>query len=143
MCRPNRVYNKNQPELRILPDEHNIAQAGIDRFSVATAIRAVTDGIYVGEQFDGNERMDIILRAPAWDNPEQLQATPVFTQQAGVQTLGQLTQMQRTVGPTTLLRVNGLRTVSLQVSPPATMALEDVVNVLQQDIVQPLRQQAW
>ena len=130
---------QNQPELRILPDEHNIAQAGIDRFSVATAIRAMTDGIYVGEQFDGNERMDIILRAHPWDNPEQLQATPIFTQQAGVQTLGQLTQMQRTVGPTTLLRVNGLRTVSLQVSPPATMALEDVVNVLQQDIVQPLR----
>ena len=26
----------------------------------------MTDGIYVGEQFDGNERMDIILRAHPW-----------------------------------------------------------------------------
>ncbi len=132
---------QNQPELKILPDEHAIAQAGVDRFTVATAVRAVTDGIYVGEQFDGNERMDIIVRALPWQNPEQLQATPIYTAQAGVQTLGQLTQIQRTVGPTNLLRVNGLRTVSLQVSPPASMALEDVMTVLQQDIVQPLREQ--
>ncbi len=131
----------NQPELRILPEERVLAQAGIDRQSVAIAVRALTDGIYVGEQFDGNERMDIILRGVPWQNLEQLQAMPIHTQQAGVQTLGQLTQMQRTVGPTDLLRVNGLRTISLQVTPPATMALEDVMDLLMQDIVLPMRAQ--
>ncbi|HCU67408.1 MAG TPA: acriflavine resistance protein B [Rheinheimera sp.] len=132
---------QNQPELKILPDEMNIAKAGVDRFTVANAVRAMTDGIYVGEQFDGNERMDIILRAIPWTSPEQLQAMPLYTSQAGVQTIGQLTSLQRTVGPTNLLRVNGLRTVSLQISPPADMALSDVMAILQQDIVLPLRQQ--
>jgi HAE1 family hydrophobic/amphiphilic exporter-1 len=130
---------QNQPELRIVPDELNIAKAGVDRFTVANAVRAVTDGIYVGEQFDGNERMDIILRAAPWLTPEQLQATPIYTGQAGVQTIGQLTTMQRSVGPTNLLRVNGLRTISLQITPPATMALEDVMQLLQTEVVQPLR----
>lgn len=131
---------QNQPELRVVPDEVAIAQAGIDRYTVANAVRAVTDGVYVGEQFDGNERMDIILRAAPWQEPEQLQATPIFTREAGVQTIGQLTQMQRTVGPTNLLRVNGLRTVSLQVTPPAEMALEDVMNLLKQQVVLPMRE---
>lgn len=131
----------NQPELRILPDERAIAQSGVDRLTVATAVRALTDGIYVGEQFDGNERMDIILRGNQWQNLEQLQAMPLFTSNAGVQTIGQLTEMQRTVGPTDLLRVNGLRTISLQVSPPATMPLEDVMQVLMRDVVLPLRAQ--
>jgi HAE1 family hydrophobic/amphiphilic exporter-1 len=130
---------QNQPELRIVPDELNIAKAGVDRFTVANAVRAVTDGIYVGEQFDGNERMDIILRAAPWLTPEQLQATPLYTGQAGVQTIGQLTTMQRSVGPTNLLRVNGLRTVSLQITPPATMALADVMQLVQTEVVQPLR----
>jgi HAE1 family hydrophobic/amphiphilic exporter-1 len=131
----------NQPELRILPDERAIAQSGVDRLTVATAVRALTDGIYVGEQFDGNERMDIILRGNQWQNLEQLQAMPLFTSNAGVQTIGQLTEMQRTVGPTDLLRVNGLRTISLQISPPATMPLEDVMQVLMRDVVLPLRAQ--
>jgi HAE1 family hydrophobic/amphiphilic exporter-1 len=132
---------QNQPELKILPDEMNLAKAGVDRFTVANAVRAMTDGIYVGEQFDGNERMDIILRAIPWTTPEQLQAMPIYTGEAGVQTIGQLTSLQRTVGPTNLLRVNGLRTVSLQISPPATMALSDVMAILQQEVVLPLRQQ--
>lgn len=131
----------NQPELRISPDERALAQAGVDRLTVATAVRALTDGIYVGEQFDGNERMDIILRGSKWQNLEQLQAMPIFTQNSGVQTIGQLTTMQRTVGPTDLLRVNGLRTISLQVTPPATMPLEDVMEVLMREVVLPLRAQ--
>lgn len=131
---------QNQPELRVVPDEVAIAQAGVDRFSVANAVRAVTDGIYVGEQFDGNERMDIILRALPWQQPDQLAATPIFTREAGVQTIGQLSQLQHTVGPTNLLRVNGLRTVSLQVTPPADMALEDVMQLLQQQVVLKLRE---
>ncbi len=131
----------NQPELRILPDERALAQAGVDRLAVATAVRALTDGIYVGEQFDGNERMDIILRGNKWQNLEQLQAMPIFTGNAGVQTIGQLTEMNRTVGPTDLLRVNGLRTISLQVTPPATMPLEDVMAVLMREVVLPLRAQ--
>ena len=134
-------FAQNQPELRVLPDEVAIAQAGVDRYSVANAVRAVTDGIYVGEQFDGNERMDIILRAVPWQEPDQLAATPLFTREAGVQTIGQLSRMERTVGPTNLLRVNGLRTVSLQVTPPADMALEDVMTLLQQQVVLPLREQ--
>jgi len=129
----------NQPELRIFPDERAIAQSGVDRLTVATAVRALTDGIYVGEQFDGNERMDIILRGNPWQNLEELQAMPLFTSNSGVQTIGQLTQMQRTVGPTDLLRVNGLRTISLQVSPPATMPLEDVMALLMRDVVLPQR----
>lgn len=131
---------QNQPELRVVPDEVAISQAGVDRFSVANAVRAVTDGIYVGEQFDGNERMDIILRALPWQQPDQLAATPIFTREAGVQTIGQLSQLQHTVGPTNLLRVNGLRTVSLQVTPPADMALEDVMQLLQQQVVLQLRE---
>lgn len=131
----------NQPELRILPDERALAQAGVDRLTVATAVRALTDGIYVGEQFDGNERMDIIVRGSKWQNLEQLQAMPLFTQNSGVQTIGQLTEMQRTVGPTDLLRVNGLRTISLQVTPPATMPLEDVMALLMREVVLPLRAQ--
>jgi multidrug efflux pump subunit AcrB len=50
--------------------------------------------------------------------------------------------MQRSVGPTNLLRVNGLRTVSLQITPPATMALEDVMQLLQTEVVLPLRLKA-
>lgn len=140
MVRPIPGLALAQPELKLLPNERNIAQAGTDRITVANAVRAITDGLYVGEQFDGNERMDIILKGQTWDTPEALQAMPLFTPGAGVQTLGQLTDMQRTTGPTSLVRINGLRTMSLQITPGDDMPLEQAMEILKQDLMQPLRQ---
>lgn len=128
-----------QPELRLSPDEDRIAQSGIDRFTVANMVRAVTDGIYIGEYFDGNERMDIILKGQGWDTPEQLSATPLYTPAAGSQTLSQLSQLSYTTGPTSLQRINGLRSISLQITPPATMPLDEAMQLLQQELLNPLR----
>ncbi len=128
-----------QPELRLTPDENRIAQSGVDRFTVATMVRAVTDGIYIGEYFDGNERMDIILKGSGWQSPEQLSATPLYTPGSGSQTLGQLSQLNYTTGPTSLQRVNGLRTISLQVTPAATMPLDEAMQILQRELMTPLR----
>ena len=39
-------------------------------------VRASVTGLYVGEHFDGEQRMDIILRAEEWENPEELAGVP-------------------------------------------------------------------
>jgi len=128
-----------QPELQLVPDEHRIAQSGLDRGSVANMVRAATNGLYIGEYFDGNQRMDIILKGSAWQTPEQLTATPIYTPLAGSQTLGQLSHLHYTTGPTALLRVNGLRTVSLTITPPADMPLQQAMQLIQQQVLAPMQ----
>src|SRR5690606_35821592 len=91
---------------------------GLNPQEVATAVRAFTGGLFVSEYFDGNQRYDVILRAPRWQYPERLAATPIATPLAGAQTIGELAEIRRTVGPTQLARVDGQRTVSLLVLPP-------------------------
>ena len=53
-------------------------------------VRALGDGLYVGEHFDGEKRMDIILRAETWSAPEQLAATPLATPAGDTVILGEL-----------------------------------------------------
>ena len=125
-----------EPELQLVPNDRRITAAGLDRASVATAVRAVTSGTFVGEYFDGNDRMDMILKGPTWTTPEQLAATPIATPLAGVQTLGELTDIERTVGPSQLLRVNGQRTLTLSVTPPEEMTVQEALNTLR-DVVGP------
>jgi multidrug efflux pump subunit AcrB len=119
-----------EPELQLLPDDRRITAAGLDRAAVANIVRAVTSGAYVGEYFDGNDRMDIILTGPRWQSPEELAAIPIATPLAGIQTLGELTEIRRTVGPTQLLRVNGQRTLTLAVTPPADMTVQEALEAL-------------
>ena len=57
--------------------------------------------------------MDMILKGPIWSSPEELASTPVATPLAGIQTIGELTDIRRTVGPTQLRRVDGQRTMTL------------------------------
>ena len=125
-----------EPELQLTPNDRRITAAGLDRATVATIVRAVTSGAFVGEYFDGNDRMDIILNGPTWTSPEQLASIPIATPLAGLQTLGELTDIRRTVGPTQLLRVNGRRTLTLSVTPPAEMTVQEALESLR-DIAGP------
>ena len=125
-----------EPELQLVPDDRRITAAGLDRATVANIVRAVTSGTFVGEYFDGNERMDMILKGPTWTSPDELASMPIATPLAGIQSLGELTDIQRTVGPTQLQRVNGQRTLTLSVTPPAEMTVQEALDRLR-DIAGP------
>ncbi|MDH3336374.1 MAG: efflux RND transporter permease subunit [Gammaproteobacteria bacterium] len=119
-----------EPELQLVPNDRRITAAGLDRAALATIVRAVTSGAYVGEYFDGNNRMDMILRGPVWDSPDKLASTPIATPLAGIQTIGELAEIRRTVGPTQLRRVDGQRTMTLSVRPPEEMTVQEALEQL-------------
>ena len=123
-----------EPELRLLPDERHIAEVGWDRKTMAAIIRALGDGLYTGDYFNGEKRLDVILRAQPWQTPEELMAIPLATPDAGIQPLGALTHLLRTAGPDELRRIDRRRTVTLQVGPPEGMSLEQTLNILRQEV---------
>jgi multidrug efflux pump subunit AcrB len=119
-----------EPELQLVPNDRRITAAGLDRATIANIVRAVTSGTFVGEYFDGNDRMDMILKGPTWSSPSELASMPIATPLAGIQTVGELTDIQRTVGPSQLRRVNGQRTLTLSVTPPADMTVQEALENL-------------
>ena len=135
--RANPGLSITQAELNLRPNDRRITQAGLDRGDISDAVKAFTDGLFLGEYFDGNERLNVMLRSQRWNTPEHLSEYPIYTPDAGLQSLGELVTIKRGVGPNRLLRVNGQRTISLSVIPPAHMSLEDAVSLIKTQ-VQPL-----
>jgi multidrug efflux pump subunit AcrB len=129
----------SEPELRIYPDDARISEVGWNRGAVASVIRTLGNGLWLGEYFDGEDRMDIILKADGWDTPEQLAATPVMTPAGQAVPLGELVDVQRTTGPGQIRRVNGRRTITLAVSPPENVSLETAVSQVREDVEPLLR----
>ncbi|MEO1245672.1 MAG: efflux RND transporter permease subunit [Pseudomonadota bacterium] len=124
----------SKPELQLVPDDFRIAQAGLDRSIVADAVRAFTGGLYAGRYFDGNRGRDVIIWGGGWGTPEDLAGMPIWTPASGIQVIGELAPPVRAVGPTQLRRVNGQRTVTLQVLPPANMTMEDALTELRREV---------
>jgi len=123
-----------EPELRLVPDERRIAEAGWNRDIMAQVSRALGDGLYVGDYFNGEERLDIIVRAEPWDTPEQLAAIPLATPGAGIMPFGELVKVVRTAGPDKLRRLDRRRTVALRVTPPEGVSLEQTIAFLKEEI---------
>ena len=129
-----------EPELQLAPNERRIAEAGWKRETMAQVTRALGDGLYVGDYFDGKERLDIIVRAEKWETPEQLAAIPLMTPDAGVLPVAELVDIVRTAGPDELRRLDRRRTVALRVTPPEGISLEQTIAFLKENI-EPIVQQ--
>lgn len=133
-----------QPEIRLLPRDERIVESGWDRPGVAALIRSFGNGQWLGEHFDGERRMDIIMRVGGWDTPEELvnmpiaSPFPITNAQAGVPngltTLGNLVEVVNTTGPGQIRRVAGRRTITVSVSPPDDVSLETAVATIQSQV---------
>ncbi len=128
-----------EPELRLVPDDRRIAEVGWNRSRMAMIIRALGDGAYLGEYFDGNRRYNVILRVEPWQTPEELMAIPVATPNGDVQTVGELTQLVRTAGPSQIARVDRRRTLTLQITPPQSMAIEEALAIVKEQVLPEIR----
>jgi multidrug efflux pump subunit AcrB len=128
-----------EPELRLHANDRRLAEVGWNRPDVGNVVRALGDGMWLGEYFDGDQRLPIILRAQGWTAPEQLASVPVATPLAGVLPLGELVTLETTMAPSQLRRVDRRRTVTLTVDPPAAMSLEEALEIVEQDVVPALR----
>ena len=139
--RPVPGLEQAEPELRLIPDDRRIAEVGWNRSRMATIIRAMGDGAFMGEYFDGTRRYNVIMRAEEWYTPEELAALPVATASGEIQTIGELTSVIRTAGPSQILRVDRKRTLTLQVTPPSGMAMEDAVEIINREVVPEILEQ--
>ena len=124
----------SEPELRLVPDDRRISESGWTRANVATVVRALGDGVWVGEHFDGDRRLDMILRASGWDSPDALAAVPVATPTGGVVPLGELVRIEPTVSSTGLRRVDGRRTIGINVVAPPGTSLQQAMQKLETDV---------
>lgn len=126
------------PELRIIPNDRRIAEVGMTRESVARAVRALGDGAWLGEFFHEDGRIDIILKAKEWTEPEYLDSAPIATPTGAVVPLGELVSIDRGVGPQQISRIDARRTITLGITPPEGMALGPAVEALKEGAEQRL-----
>jgi multidrug efflux pump subunit AcrB len=128
-----------EPELRLHANDRRLAEVGWNRPDIGSVVRTLGDGMWLGEYFNGDQRMPIILRADGWNAPEQLATVPVATPQGGVLPLSELVSVETTMAPSQLRRVDRRRTVTLTVDPPAAMSLEEALGIVENDVVPALR----
>ncbi len=139
MVRPNPDPNVVVPELRLTPNDRRIAELGMTREQVGRAVRAMGDGLYLGEYVSDGERMRVIMRGLEAVDPEAIESAPIVTPNGGAVPLGEVATLLRGVGPTQIAHVDGRKTLTINVTPPPGVALGVALEKIEASAEGPIR----
>ncbi|WP_203292299.1 efflux RND transporter permease subunit [Maricaulis parjimensis] len=128
-----------QPRLTLVPDDRRIQEAGWARRNVAGMMSMLGDGAFIGEYFDGDSRMNMILRTTGWDTPDELAGMPIATPSGAIIPLGDLVDIREEVGAGAIQRLNRRRTVTININQPEGISLEEILEVVQRDVEPAMR----
>lgn len=129
----------DQPQLKLLPDDRSIVEVGWGRPDVGNLAQAFGEGLYVGQRYDGERRLFLILKSRRLDSPDAVSGAPVATPKGGVVPFGHLISMQETLAPSGIYRLDRRRTVALNLQPPRGVALEDTMKIVRSEIEPQIR----
>ncbi|MEZ5572588.1 MAG: efflux RND transporter permease subunit [Halioglobus sp.] len=130
-----------QPMIEVRPRWERVAELGLSSDDLGFIVSALTDGSYVDEFFLADDKIDIYLYSDAGREVEldKLSQLPVYTPTGKVLPLGALANIVESVDTNSIRRVNGRRTVSLNIIPPRSIALETGVETVRHALVDYLR----
>ena len=121
------------PEALLIPDRSALANIGLSSRSFGFAADVLLDGRKISEYTaDGEKSIDMILKSQddMINTPEALYLTQVATPKAGLVPMSELSTLKHTTSITKIRHVDGKRTITLQVTPPSIMTLEESVEKL-------------
>ncbi len=130
-----------QPMIELRPNWIRAAELGLTAEDLGFAVAALTDGAYVGEFLLDGDRVDIFLYGTEGSNTAlgSLPSLPLYTPEEGIVPVSAVTDLVERVDTDTLRRLDGRRTVTLNIIPPRTVALETAVDIVRKDVVAYLR----
>lgn len=131
----------SQPLVEVRPDWARAAELGMGAGDVGYTVAALTDGAFVDEFFEADDKIDMYLYSTTGGRTDldSLGGLPVYTPQGSVLPLDAIATISETVDTNSIRRIDGRRTVTLNIIPPASVALEEGVEIVRRDVVAYLR----
>ena len=131
----------DQPLIEIRPDWDRAAELGFSADGLGFAVAALTDGAFVDEYFRGDDKIDVFVFSSQGSERDLagVEDLPVYTPSGAVVPLSALAEIVETVDTDSVRRLNGRRTVTLNIIPPRSVALETAVGRVRSEVIERMR----
>ncbi|MGD2270316.1 MAG: efflux RND transporter permease subunit [Desulfobacterales bacterium] len=132
------------PEVRLIPVRDRLKASGMTARDFGLAVDVLMDGRKIGEfKPEGQKKIDLILRASEEDipTPEALYNALIAIPGGKIVPVSSLATLQRTTGITEIRHLERQRTITLQVTPPFSIPLQEAMEIIENKVVTPLANQ--
>ncbi len=139
-ARPIPSLDLSSPEMHIKPNLVQAAQMGVSSTDLGYTINALIDGAYATDYFLLGDKIDLVLIGDAAfsGHSQDVRALPIATPDGQLVPLGTLAETPLSSGPEQVNHRERQRAITIEVSPPPEIALEDAMQQIQREIVDPL-----
>jgi HAE1 family hydrophobic/amphiphilic exporter-1 len=138
--RPVPSLDLSSPEVHIIPKWEQAADLGVNAADLGYTVDALVDGAYATDYYEEGDKIDLTLigKEQFAARTQDLQSLAIATPTGQLVPLTAVADIQLTSGPEQVNRRERQRAITIEVTPPAAMALEEAMLLIQAEIVQPL-----
>jgi multidrug efflux pump subunit AcrB len=131
----------DQPLLQVRPDWERLAEVGFTAQGFGFAVAAMSDGAFVDEFILGDDRIDIRVYGQdgTGQSTDTFRGMPLATPSGAVLPLEALAEVRETLDTDVVRRVDGRRTVTVNIIPPRDIALETAVRRVREEMLPALQ----
>ncbi|MGD9076639.1 MAG: efflux RND transporter permease subunit [Desulfobacteraceae bacterium] len=132
------------PEVKLKPIRDRLKAAGMSARDLGIAIDVLMDGRKIGDfKQEGEKKIDLVLKASEENisTPEELYGALVVSPKGRIIPVSSLAEFERTAGITEIRHLERNRTVTLQVTPPFTITLQEAMEKIEKGAVKTLQGQ--
>jgi len=137
-------------EDRLIPDRVRAGDLGLTVADLGSIIRACADGRVLGQYRETGKSIDLTLKVAGTEGREtgrsatsMITDVPIFTPAGRIVPLGTVCRLERGSSPAEIRHIETQNAVKLTVRPPEGVALPDVVNTINDEIVAPMRGEGY
>jgi HAE1 family hydrophobic/amphiphilic exporter-1 len=140
-----------QPQIQILPRWQEVAEMDVNVSELGYSVSALIDGVFADEVYLDRDRLevpylprdgiDLILKSRKKDiqKTQDLGRTVVFTNKGRTVPLQSVALIQETVSSEQIQHFERSRSITLEMVPPPEMPLEEGIDIVRREIIQPLK----
>ena len=139
-ARPIPSLDLGNPEIKILTHRQRAAELGITNRELGFAVSALVDGAKASEFRHEGHDIDLRVMAPEsiGHRTHLLEQMPIASADGEMVTLGSLAELSVVTGPVQIDHKERQRAITVQVTPPEEMPLQDAMELIQNQILEPM-----
>ncbi len=140
--RPIPSLDLGSPELRIVTDRDKASQVGITNSELGFTVRSLIDGVSASEFNLEGQEVDIVLRAEQdfSERTQDIENIMITSPSGKVVTVGAVADISLENGPEQINHYERQRVVTIQITPPEEVTLEEAITVINDRVISVLRE---
>jgi HAE1 family hydrophobic/amphiphilic exporter-1 len=141
--RPDPSPENSYPEANFIPDRSKLLANGLNEYNLGLAVDVIMDGRKIGEfKPEQAKKIDLVLRSDQADIkvPEDVARSVIANHYGQLIRIGDVATIKYDQGLTQIYHLERKRSIKLIVTPTLEMPLQTALEVIQNEVLAPLRQ---